>query len=90
MNKYYNADNAPRGSRRVTSDVYALATAVLFQSPVQHFALAPNNLTDAPSWAIDFMKEVPTIGMRYVSLTVILANTLFLPVVMERNGILPE
>ena len=60
LNKYYNADNAPRGSRRVTSDVYALATAVLFQSPVQHFALAPNNLTDAPSWAIDFMKEIPT------------------------------
>ena len=60
LNKYYNADNAPRGSRRVTSDVYALATAVLFQSPVQHFALAPNNLTDAPAWAIDFMKEVPT------------------------------
>ena len=60
LNKYYNADNAPRGSRRVTSDVYALATAVLFQSPLQHFALAPNNLTDSPSWAIDFMKEVPT------------------------------
>ena len=33
LNKYYNADNS-RGSRRVTSDVYALATAVLFQSPV--------------------------------------------------------
>ena len=60
LNKYYNADNAPRGSRRMTSDVFALATAVLFQSPVQHFALAPNNLTDAPEWAIDFMKEVPT------------------------------
>lgn len=60
LNKYYNAKNAPRGSRRVTSDVFALATAVLFQSPVQHFALAPNNLTDAPAWAMDFMKEVPT------------------------------
>ena len=60
LNKYYNADNAPRGSRRMTSDVFALATAVLFQSPVQHFALAPNNLTDAPEWAIGFMKEVPT------------------------------
>ena len=59
LNKFYNANNS-RGSRRVTSDVYALATAVLFQSPVQHFALAPNNLTDAPAWAIDFMKEVPT------------------------------
>ena len=59
LNKYYNAKNEPRGSRRVTSDVYALATAVLFQSPVQHFALTPNNLTDAPAWAIDFMKQVP-------------------------------
>lgn len=60
LNRYYNAKNAPRGSRRVTSEVFALATAVLFQSPVQHFALAPNNLTDAPDWAIDFMKSVPT------------------------------
>lgn len=61
LNKYYNADNAPRGSVRHTSDVFALATAVMFQSPVQHFALAPNNLTDAPAWAIDFMKNVPTL-----------------------------
>lgn len=60
LNKFYNADNAPRGSKRMTSDVFALATAVMFQSAVQHFALAPNNLTDAPAWAIDFMKEVPT------------------------------
>ena len=60
LNKYYNAANEPRGSRRVTSDVFALATAVLFQSPVQHFAMAPNNLTDAPTWAVDFMKKVPT------------------------------
>lgn len=60
LNKYYNAKNEPGGTRRVTSDVYALATAVLFQSAVQHFALAPNNLTDAPVWAIDFMKQVPS------------------------------
>ena len=60
LNKYYNGANEPRGSRRVTSDVFALATAVLFQSPVQHFAMAPNNLTDAPVWAVDFMKKVPT------------------------------
>lgn len=62
LNKYYNArnDSTTRTSRRITSDVFALATAVLFQSPVQHFALTPNNLTDAPKWAINFMKEVPS------------------------------
>ena len=62
LNKVYNARNSSesRGTKRMTSDVFALATAVLFQSPVQHFALAPNNLTDAPEWAISFMKEVPT------------------------------
>ena len=59
LNKGYSADNQ-RGTIRRTSDVYALATAVLFQASVQHFALAPNNLTDAPQWAIDFMKAVPT------------------------------
>ena len=61
LNKFYNSENIPnKGSKRITSDVFALATAVLFQSGVQHFALAPNNLTDAPDWAINFMKEVPT------------------------------
>ena len=59
LNKYYNASNN-KGSQRKTSDIYALATAVIFQCSVQHFALAPNNLTDAPQWAIDFMKQVPT------------------------------
>jgi hypothetical protein len=59
LNKYYNADNQ-HGTVRKTSDVFALATAVLFQSSVQHFAMAPNNLTDAPAWAVDFMKQVPT------------------------------
>jgi hypothetical protein len=61
LNKFYNSNNTPnKGSKRMTSDVFALATAVLFQSGVQHFALAPNNLTDAPQWAIDFLKTVPT------------------------------
>jgi len=67
LNKHYSKNNE-RGTLRKTSDVYALATAVLFQSPVQNFALAPNNLTDAPVWAVDFMKEVPTTwhDMQYV------------------------
>ena len=59
LNKRYSADNQ-HGTTRRTSDVFALAVAVLFQSAVQHFALAPNNLEDAPAWAIDFMKRVPT------------------------------
>ena len=59
LNKFYGTDNK-HGSQRRTSDVFALATAVLFQSSVQHFALAPNNMTDAPAWAVDFMKTVPT------------------------------
>jgi hypothetical protein len=68
LNKFYDASNK-RGTQRKTSDIYALATAVLFQSAVQHFALAPNNLTDAPAWAIDFMKKVPTTwdDVRFVS-----------------------
>ena len=59
LNKHYNKDNH-HGTTRKTSDVFALATAVLFQSSVQHFAMAPNNLEDAPAWAVDFMKQVPT------------------------------
>ena len=42
---------------------------MLYQSGVQHFALAPNNLSDAPEWAIDFMKGVPTTwdDVRYIA-----------------------
>ena len=60
LNKRYSADNQ-HGTVRKTSDVFAMATAVLFQSSVQHFALAPNNIYDAPAWAIQFMKDVPTL-----------------------------
>lgn len=59
LNKRMNKDNK-KGNIRRTTDAFQLATAVLFQNPVQNFALAPNNLYDAPVVAIDFMKEVPT------------------------------
>jgi len=67
LNKHYSKDNR-RGRTRRTSDVFALATAVLFQTPVQNFALAPNNLEDAPAWAVDFMKSVPVTweDVRYI------------------------
>ena len=70
LNEFWNANNTPNmGTKRLTSDVFQLATAVLFQSPVQHFAMAPNNLTDAPAWAIDFMRNVPVIWdeTRYIA-----------------------
>lgn len=59
LNKRMHRDNK-HGNIRRTSDAFQLATAVLFQNPVQNFALAPNNLDDAPMVALEFMKEVPT------------------------------
>lgn len=59
LNKFLTRDNKER-NKRLTTDAFQLATAVLFQNPVQPFALTPNNLTDAPPFAIDFMKAVPT------------------------------
>ena len=59
LNKRMNKTN-DGGTERKTTDVFQIATAVLFQNPIQNFALAPNNLTDAPKPIIDFMKDVPT------------------------------
>lgn len=59
LNKYLNRGNR-EGQKRLTTDAFQLATGILFQNPVQFFALTPNNLTDAPSFAIDFMRKIPT------------------------------
>ena len=59
LNKCYNRTN-DGGSVRKTTDIFQLATAVLFQNPIQNFAITPNNLTDAPQLALDFLREVPT------------------------------
>ena len=59
LNRRLNRTN-DGGCTRRTTDAFQLATAVLFQNPIQNFALTPNNLTDAPEAAIRFMKEVPT------------------------------
>ena len=59
LNKYLNRENKGGNIRR-TSDVFQLATSVLFQNPIQNFALAPNNLEDAPQICLDFMKDIPT------------------------------
>jgi len=67
LNKFLNKANARRPIRR-TTDEFELATAVLFQNPIQNFALAPNNLEDAPAYCLDFLRDVPTTwdDIRYI------------------------
>ncbi len=59
LNKRLSRNN-DKGNIRRTTDVFEIGTALLFQNAVQMFALAPNNLTDAPDFIIDFMKNAPT------------------------------
>lgn len=59
LNKFLVKSNE-QNNRRLTTDIFQLATAVLFQNPVQMFGLTPNNLTDVPAFEIEFMKRVPT------------------------------
>ena len=59
MNERLSKNNE-RGTERKTTDVFQIATCVLFQNPIQNFALAPNNLEDAPVACLDFLREVPT------------------------------
>ncbi len=59
LNKFLVKSNEGR-NKRLTTDAFQLATAVLFQNPVQMFGLTPNNLTDVPPFEIEFMKQVPT------------------------------
>ena len=54
-----------RGPKRTTTDCHELAQAVLFQNPIQNFAVTPENMLPeseggAPQVSIDFMKQVPT------------------------------
>lgn len=60
LNKYLTKSNKDK-NKRYTTDGFQLATAVLFQNPVQMFAVMPNNLTDVPKFQLDFMKEIPTL-----------------------------
>lgn len=60
VNHQLRKDNK-KGNTRRTTDIFQLATTILFQNPIQNFALAPNNLEDAPKVCMDFLKEVPTV-----------------------------
>ena len=59
LNKFLNRGNE-KGQKRLTTDAFQLATGILFQNPVQFFALTPNNLEDAPQFELDFMRNIPT------------------------------
>lgn len=73
MNRHIHKGNKG-GTTRKTTDVHELATCVLFQNPIQNFALTPENLpteatkdlkpndegAPAPSISMDFLREVPT------------------------------
>ncbi|MDN4011028.1 glycoside hydrolase family 97 catalytic domain-containing protein [Chryseobacterium gambrini] len=60
LNKYLTKSNKDK-NKRYTTDSFQLATAVLFQNPVQMFGITPNNLNDAPKFQLDFMKKIPTL-----------------------------
>ena len=70
MNHHMHRSNQKR-HERVTTDVFELCTTVLFQNPIQNFALAPNNLAElnvsdgkeagpAPEVCMNYLKQVPT------------------------------
>lgn len=48
------------GSERKTTDAYQLASAVIYQSPIQHFGLTPNNLEKLTGKALEYVQTVPT------------------------------
>ncbi len=63
LNEYFNTTNDTTvwGGHRVTSDVFQMAVAVLFQCPLNHMALYPDVTKDNEPWKLDFLKKVPTL-----------------------------
>ena len=64
LNRHLGRGNK-RGTLRKTTDCHELAQAVLFQNPIQNFAITPENLKPleeggAPEVSVEFMKIVPT------------------------------
>jgi hypothetical protein len=53
-------DRKIRGVRRVTTPAFELALAVIFESGVQHFGLAPFEAAALPDFAVEYLKRVPT------------------------------
>ena len=62
FNNYFNTTNDTTmwGGHRVTSDVFQMAVAVLFQCPLNHTALYYKVLPKE-QWKLDFVKQCPTL-----------------------------
>ncbi|HEY8995665.1 MAG TPA: glycoside hydrolase family 97 catalytic domain-containing protein, partial [Lacunisphaera sp.] len=60
LNRTFHKE-AGKGNVRRTTDAFQLATTLVYQSPLQHFGLTPNNLTEQPAFVIDFLKRVPAV-----------------------------
>ncbi|HEX9601699.1 MAG TPA: glycoside hydrolase family 97 catalytic domain-containing protein [Mariniflexile sp.] len=59
LNDYLNKGNI-KGQERLTTNIFQLATSVLFQNPIQMMGLTPNNLKNTPEYQLDFLRKVPT------------------------------
>lgn len=59
LNQYLSRDNQSRHMRK-TTDIFELASGITTQSYIQCAALCPNNLSEVPSFELDFLKKMPT------------------------------
>lgn len=73
LNRHIRKGNK-KGKTRMTTDAHEMAQAVLFQNPIQNFAITPENFPSeknaglapndpgaaAPQLSIDFLRDVPT------------------------------
>lgn len=59
MNRFMSKDNKSR-HRRMTTDMFEIASAVTVQTSVQCMAVQPNNLQDLPQVELDLLKSLPT------------------------------
>lgn len=68
LNRRFHKEEG-KGNVRRTTDAFQLATTLLYQSPLQHFGITPNNLQEQPAFVIDFLKKVPVVWdeTRYIA-----------------------
>ncbi|MBS7253555.1 glycoside hydrolase family 97 protein [Flavobacterium branchiicola] len=60
LNKRLHRD-PDKGTIRKTTDAFEMATAVVFFSPIQHWGLTPQNLTEKPAYLLDYLRNIPTV-----------------------------